>query len=58
MRRTLICTVPERGGSPPSSAVSTRVWWLCSSRSNGFWMTSSGNFVPSPRDFTSREKRP
>uniref|UniRef100_A0A8C5SAE2 Uncharacterized protein n=1 Tax=Laticauda laticaudata TaxID=8630 RepID=A0A8C5SAE2_LATLA len=58
IRRTLSWTVPERGGSPPSSAVSTKVWWLCSSRSRGFCTTSSGNLVPSPRALTSRAKRP
>uniref|UniRef100_A0A3Q3QWN3 Uncharacterized protein n=1 Tax=Monopterus albus TaxID=43700 RepID=A0A3Q3QWN3_MONAL len=44
---TVISDVPERTGSPPSTAVRIRLCTGSFSRSRGFSRTSSGIFLPS-----------
>uniref|UniRef100_A0A8C0WCL8 Uncharacterized protein n=1 Tax=Castor canadensis TaxID=51338 RepID=A0A8C0WCL8_CASCN len=43
------CVVPDRGGEPPSKAVSLNLSSGSSSRSSSFSSTSSGYFLPSLR---------
>uniref|UniRef100_A0A8C6YNH0 Uncharacterized protein n=1 Tax=Nothoprocta perdicaria TaxID=30464 RepID=A0A8C6YNH0_NOTPE len=52
--RTEIWAVPDLGGSPPSTAVSTSL--ACCSLSKAFSSTNSGYLLPSPRVCISKRK--
>uniref|UniRef100_A0A7N8X5V0 Uncharacterized protein n=1 Tax=Mastacembelus armatus TaxID=205130 RepID=A0A7N8X5V0_9TELE len=47
MSRTIIETVPDLGGFPPSTAVRVSLCSWCFSRSRAFFRIKSANFDPS-----------
>uniref|UniRef100_A0A665UKZ8 Uncharacterized protein n=1 Tax=Echeneis naucrates TaxID=173247 RepID=A0A665UKZ8_ECHNA len=51
-----IFMLPDFGGFPPSTAVSTKEWLAADSRSKAFLMTNIGVFPSSPLSLTSNLK--